>query len=180
VPYFKAVFDAALACDPQKRPRTFTLIMFARPETCKCYQFADFVCLNRYYGWYVLGGNEIDTAEAALHSELDGWKAKNLNKPFVFTEYGADSGIGIHKLPSVQWSQEYQNEVLEMSHKVFDSFDFIKGEQVWAFADFQTGEGIHRVDGNKKGIFTRQRQPKAAAFYFKQRWEGLPADYKSG
>jgi beta-glucuronidase len=179
IPYFKEVFDTALECDPQKRPRTFAAIMFSRPDTCKCYQFSDFICLNRYYGWYVLGGYEIDTAEKALRSELEGWKAKNLNKPFVFTEYGADTDSGIHKLPSVQWSQEYQIEVLEMNHRVFDSCDFVKGEQVWAFADFQTGEGIHRVDGNKKGIFTRQRQPKAAAFYFKQRWENLPENYKS-
>ncbi|MDR2177477.1 MAG: beta-glucuronidase [Treponema sp.] len=180
VSYFKEVFDTALACDPQKRPRTFTSIMFARPEACKCYHLCDFISLNRYYGWYVLGGYEIDTAEKALRSELEGWKAKNLNKPFVFTEYGADTDGGLHKLPSVQWSQEYQIEALEMNHRVFDSFDFIKGEQMWAFADFQTGEGIHRVDGNKKGVFTRQRQPKAAAFYLKTRWEGLPPDYKSG
>ena len=36
-----------------------------------------------------------------------------------------------------------------------------------------------RVGGNKKGIFTRQRQPKRAAFYFKERWESLPLDYKA-
>jgi beta-glucuronidase len=178
VPYFKEIFDAALAADPQKRPRTFTLIMFSRPDTCKCYQFSDFICLNRYYGWYVLGGAEIGAAELALRSELDGWKARSLNKPFVFTEYGADTSAELHKLPSVQWSQEYQIECLEMNHRVFDRYDFVKGEQVWAFADFQTGEGIHRVDGNQKGVFTRQRQPKAAAFYFKQRWESLPLDYK--
>ena len=35
-----------------------------------------------------------------------------------------------------------------------------------------------RVNGNKKGIFTRQRQPKDAAFVFKGRWEKLPEDYK--
>lgn len=178
VPYIKAVFDEALASDPQKRPRTFAVIMFSRPDTSLGCAFSDFICLNRYYGWYVLGGGDIDTAELALRSELEGWKAKNLQKPFVFTEYGADTGAGIHKLPSVQWSEEYQIEALDMNHRVFDAYDFVKGEQVWAFADFQTGEGIHRVDGNKKGVFTRQRQPKAAAFTLKRRWEGLPPDYK--
>jgi beta-glucuronidase len=76
------------------------------------------------------------------------------------------------------WSQEYQEEYLEMCHRVFDSFDFIKGEQVWNFADFMTGEGMLRINGNRKGIFTRDRQPKAAAFYFKKRWDNLPLDYK--
>ena len=36
-----------------------------------------------------------------------------------------------------------------------------------------------RLDGNRKGIFTRQRQPKEAAFFLKRRWEALPADYKA-
>ena len=52
-----------------------------------------------------------------------------------------------------------------MYSKIFDSYEFIQGEQVWNFADFQTTEGIKRVDGNKKGIFTRRRQPKESAFY---------------
>ena len=83
-----------------------------------------------------------------------------------------------HKLPSVMWSQEYQNEYLDMNHNVFDSYDFVQGELVWNFADFQTTEGILRVNGNKKGIFTRQRQPKDAAFLFRARWTSLPLDYK--
>lgn len=77
------------------------------------------------------------------------------------------------------WSQEYQNEYLDMNHAVFDSYDFVKGELVWNFADFQTTEGIMRVNGNKKGIFTRQRQPKDAAFHFRARWTSLPVDYKA-
>ena len=65
-----------------------------------------------------------------------------------------------------------------MQHEVFDSFDYVIGEQVWNFADFQTTEGIMRVNGNKKGIFTRNRQPKLAAYLLKERWEGLPLNYK--
>ena len=76
------------------------------------------------------------------------------------------------------WSQEYLNEYLAMNFSVFDSYDFVQGELVWNFADFQTSEGVMRVNGNKKGIFTRQRQPKDAAFTFKRRWESLPLNYK--
>ena len=65
-------------------------------------------------------------------------------------------------------------KALEMCERVFDSYDAIVGEQVWNFADFQTTEGIMRVDGNKKGVFTRQRQPKRAAFHLKARWDALP------
>jgi beta-glucuronidase len=178
VPYFEKVFARARELDPQKRPRTFALVMNSLPDVCKCYQFSDIIALNRYYGWYVMGGNEISNAEEAFRKEMDAWAAKDLNKPFIFTEYGADTYASEHKLPSVMWSQEYQNEYMEMQHRVFDSYDFVKGEQMWNFADFQTTEGIMRVNGNKKGAFTRQRQPKDIAYLLKKRWEELPLDYK--
>ena len=178
VPYFKEVFDLANKLDMQKRPRTFALIMNSLPDTCKCYQFSDIIALNRYYGWYMKGGYEISVAEELFRKEMNAWKEKKLNKPFIFTEYGADTLASEHKLPSVMWSQEYQDEYLKMTHEVFNSYDFIKGEQIWNFADFQTTEGIMRVNGNKKGVFTRQRQPKDIAYKLKERWENLPLDYK--
>lgn len=180
VSYFKAVFDRAHELDVQKRPRTFALVMNSVPGVCKCHQFSDIVSLNRYYGWYVRGGYEITDAIEMLKQEMEGWKAIYADhpKPFIFTEYGADTLVSEHKLPSVMWSQEYQDEYLKMNHEVFDSFDFVKGELIWNFADFQTTEGIMRVNGNKKGVFTRQRQPKDVAYKLKERWETLPLDFK--
>ena len=46
------------------------------------------------------------------------------------------------------------------------------GEHLWAFADFMTKQGLTRVGGNKKGLFTRNRQPKMAAHFLRQRWRG--------
>ena len=178
VPYFKEVFEKAHELDPQKRPRTFAMESNSSTTRCKCHHFSDFISLNRYYGWYILGGYEISEAEIKFRKEMDDWAALNLNKPFIFSEYGADTMPSEHKLPSVMWSQEYQCEVLNMLHSVFDSYDFVKGEQIWNFADFQTTEGLMRVNGNKKGVFTRQRQPKDAAFLLKKRWESLPLNYK--
>lgn len=177
--YFTAVFDAARPLDPEHRPLTGAFEKNSAPDKCRCYPLCDFICLNRYYGWYISGGGaELEDAEARFRAELDKWAAKNLNVPFVFTEFGTDTLATEHKLPSVMWTQEYQNEYLAMNFSVFDSYDFVQGELVWNFADFQTTEGIMRVNGNKKGIFTRQRQPKDAAFTFKRRWEALPLDYK--
>ena len=178
VPYFKEVFEKAHELDPQKRPRTFAMESNSSTTRCKCHHFSDFISLNRYYGWYILGGYEISEAEIKFRKEMDDWAALNLNKPFIFSEYGADTMPSEHKLPSVMWSQEYQCEVLNMLHSVFDSYDFVKGEQIWNFADFQTTEGLMRVNGNKKGVFTRQRQPKDAAFLLKKRWDSLPLNYK--
>ena len=177
--YFKTLFDLAHEIDPQKRPRTYAIVMMSLPHNSKGQQFADFISLNRYYGWYVMGGMSIVDAEAAFRKEMDGWRMALHGRPMIFTEYGADTMPSEHKLPSVMWSQEYQNEYLDMNHAVFDSYEFVKGELVWNFADFQTTEGIMRVNGNKKGIFTRQRQPKDAAFHFRERWTTLPLDFKS-
>jgi beta-glucuronidase len=47
------------------------------------------------------------------------------------------------------------------------------GEHVWNFADFQTTLGIYRVDGNKKGVFTRDRKPKAVAHDLRTRWKSI-------
>ncbi|MDD3253596.1 MAG: beta-glucuronidase [Lachnospiraceae bacterium] len=179
-PYFEEVFSYAKELDVQKRPCTFAVIMMSTPDTCKCWQFCDFVSLNRYYGWYMLGGYQMSDAEEAFRKEMDAWGRIRGDRPFIFTEYGADTYFSEHKLPSVMWSQEYQDEYLDMNHKVFDSYPWVQGELVWNFADFQTTEGIMRANGNKKGIFTRQRQPKDAAYLFKARWENMPVDYKCG
>ncbi|MGN0983391.1 MAG: glycoside hydrolase family 2 TIM barrel-domain containing protein, partial [Gemmiger sp.] len=169
--YFTKVFAAARALDPQHRPMTGALEKNSAPEKCQCYSLCDFLCLNRYYGWYISGGTDIEEAEVKFRDEMDRWAAKGLNVPFVFTEFGTDTLSSEHKLPSVMWTQEYQNEYLAMNFRVFESYDFVQGELVWNFADFQTSEGIMRVNGNKKGVFTRQRQPKDAAFVFRRRWE---------
>ncbi|KRK48325.1 beta-glucuronidase [Secundilactobacillus kimchicus] len=173
VPYFKKIFNATANLDPEKRPRTFTLSEDDTFETSKCKQFPDFYLLNRYPGWYHKWGYEISEGEADLRQEMDQWQASDIEKPIVFSEYGADTEPGMHKLPSVMWSEEYQVELLEMFGRVFDDYDFIQGEQPWNLADFQTVEGNMRVNGNKKGLFTRDRQPKEAAFGLRQRWQNM-------
>ncbi len=91
-------------------------------------------------------------------------------KPIIFTEYGADTFASLHSITPTPWTEEYQVEVLEMFHRVFDRHDAVVGEHVWNFADFATAPGIIRVDGNKKGVFTRERRPKAAAHMLRRRW----------
>lgn len=172
VAYFERVFQEARDKDPQKRPRTYAVLQNFSAKTDLCHHVADFISLNRYYGWYLLGGSEIGEAEKAFRAELQGWEEAEPEKPIIFTEYGADTNAELDKLPSVMWSESYQIEVLSMCHRVFDETPGVAGEQIWNFADFQTGEGIIRMNGNKKGIFTRQREPKRAAFYLKERWNG--------
>jgi len=41
---------------------------------------------------------------------------------------------------------------------------------IWNLADFATKQETTRVGGNKKGMFTRQRQPKMAAHILRERY----------
>ncbi|RSM12466.1 hypothetical protein CDV31_006307 [Fusarium ambrosium] len=132
----------------------------------------DVVCLNRYYGWYLNTG-DLEAAEEGLEQELREWEGK-YGKPIIMTEYGADTLSGLHTVGDVPWSEEYQSRVLEMSHRVFDRVESVVGEQVWNFADFQTPSTfIFRVDGNKKGVFTRDRRPKSAVQVLRKRWTSM-------
>lgn len=168
--YFKPLFALAKELDPS-RPVTYVNVMLAPYADCKIAQFADFICLNRYYGWYV-NHNDLDSAIADYRKEVQGWVSK-FKVPLVITEYGADTLAGAHSIHNLPWSEEYQVEFLKASHRVHDEFPEIVGEHVWNFADFQTKPGIFRVLGNKKGAFTRDRQPKAAAHELRSRWTRL-------
>jgi beta-glucuronidase len=164
--YFRPLFDVAREADPT-RPVGFVNVMLAPHGKCRVSQFGDVLMLNRYYGWYINTG-DLEAAELAWEEELRGWASEG--KPIIITEYGADTYPGLHSLTAEPWSEEYQVAYLEMNHRVFDRVDAVIGEHVWNFADFATTAGIMRVGGNRKGVFTRDRQPKAAAHLLRQRW----------
>lgn len=164
--YFRPLFDVARAADPT-RPVGFVNVMLAPHGKCRVSQFADVLMLNRYYGWYVNTG-DLQAAEIEWERELQGWATDG--KPIIITEYGADTYAGLHSINVDPWSEEYQVAYLDMNHRVFDRIDAVVGEQVWNFADFATTSGTMRVGGNKKGVFTRDRQPKAAAHALRKRW----------
>jgi beta-glucuronidase len=168
--YFEPLVKLARELDPS-RPLTYALVMFATFENDKIIDLFDVVSMNRYYGWYVATA-DLKTAEMYLQGDISGW-VKRTNKPIMMTEYGADTQPGIHSVWDAAWTEEYQVDYLAMNHRVFDRFPQFVGEQVWNFADFATSNGIHRVDGNKKGVFTRDRKPKSAAFSLRNRWRGL-------
>ena len=66
---------------------------------------------------------DLRAAERHLEEELRAWARHG--KPIIVTEFGADALPGLHTLPPVMWSEEYQ-------------------------------------------VFTRDRQPKAAAWLLRQ------------
>ena len=173
--YWHSLYEYTHSLDPADRPVTFVCCQ-NNYEKDLVTRTMDVVCINRYYGWYNLSGN-LDAACYAWDQELDFWEAQN--KPVMVTEYGADAIAGIHETVPEMFSEEYQQEFYRRQNEVFDRRDFFIGEHVWGFADFATVQGCMRADGNKKGLFTRDRRPKLAAHYFRRRWDQIPNfDYK--
>lgn len=172
--YFEPLFKLARKLDKQKRPCTFANIMLAPVNKCLASSLCDVLCLNRYYGWYVNLG-DLKVAREKMLEELNLWHEKYPNKPIMFTEYGVDTIAGIHDIDEMTpFSEEFQIEYYKMNEEVFDSLPYFIGEQTWNYADFQTKYGLFRVQGNKKGIFTRERNPKSIAKHLKKRWTMIP------
>jgi beta-glucuronidase len=167
--YFEPLVAETRTLDPT-RPVGFANVQGSTPDLDVITDLFDVVMLNRYFGWYAANG-DLPAAERLLENELKVW-AERHGKPIIMTEYGADTLPGLHGMFPGPWSEEYQVALLEMSHRVFDRIDAVVGEQVWNFADFATVPGVMRVGGNKKGVFTRDRDPKAAARYLRERWRG--------
>ncbi|MDQ3880274.1 MAG: beta-glucuronidase, partial [Chloroflexota bacterium] len=165
--YFEPLVAETRRLDPT-RPVAFANFMAATPDRDVLSDLFDVLMLNRYHGWYAHTG-DLAAAERSLEEELRAW-ADKYDKPILLTEYGADAVAGLHGVTPNPWTEEYQADVLAMFHRVFDRIDAVVGEQIWNFADFATAPGIMRVDGNKKGVFTRDRRPKAAAHMLRRRW----------
>lgn len=165
VDYFEPIAGEVRRLDPT---RPVTLVNVPDFNACRIGHLFDVICINSYYSWYFDPGH-LELIDMQLHRELHGWYEK-FHKPIIITEYGADAVAGLHHDPPVMFSEEYQCEMLRRYHEVFDRLDFVVGEQVWNFADFRTKQGVKRVVGNRKGVFTRDRQPKAAAHLLRRRW----------
>ena len=170
--YFEPLTVLAREQDPQHRPVTIVTYEGSSPEKCKVAELCDVLVINRYRGWYDTEGN-LPGAAAKLKDEFERFHARCPEKPIMLGEYGADTIAGMHDATPTLFSEEYQVAYLEAYSEVFDSLPYITGEHVWNFADFATAENIRRVQGNKKGIFTRDRRPKMAAHYLKNRWTGF-------
>lgn len=171
--YFEPLVRLTRELDPQKRPVTIVTHMRSLPENDKIAEIIDVLALNRYYGWYINSG-DWEGARRNIRKELDNWKKRCPGKPIMFTEYGADTIAGFHDVDPVMFTEEYQVEYYRTNHEVLDEYDEFIGEQVWNFADFATSQSLMRIQGNKKGIFTRERKPKAIAHELRKRWKAIP------
>ena len=168
--YFAPLMRLARKLDAT-RPLTIVTCdgAWVKREKCRLMKYCDVIVINRYYGWYV-GHGCFPEVMSALSKELDGIY-KEYKRPVMIAEFGGDCVAGLHSLPATIWSEEYQAELLEETIKVLRSKKFVMGEHIWNFADFMTGQTHTRAVGNKKGVFTRERQPKMAAHAVRKLWK---------
>ncbi|ACO17129.1 beta-D-glucuronidase [Streptococcus pneumoniae] len=171
--YFEPLIQRMRDRDPSNRPVTLVNIMTATPDKDEVMDLVDVVCLNRYYGWYAAHG-DLKMAEKGLRKELETWQELYPDKPILITEYGADTLPGLHSMWDIPYTEEFQVDYYDMNHRVFDSISNVVGEQVWNFADFETTVGLIRIQGNHKGLFSRNRQPKQIVREIKKRWTAIP------
>ncbi|XP_056603165.1 beta-glucuronidase [Triplophysa dalaica] len=165
--YFKELVSYTKSLDSTRPVTYITNSNYARDQGAP---YVDVICVNSYFSWYHDPGHP-EVISIQLNTQFDNWFGK-YQKPIIQSEYGADAVSGLHSDPPMMFTEEYQKIVLQNYHDVFDQKrkEFVIGELIWNFADFMTAQNIMRVVGNKKGIFTRQRQPKAAAFLLRERY----------
>jgi beta-glucuronidase len=70
------------------------------------------------------------------------------------------------------FTEEYQADFIAAYWDIITAHPACIGGHVWAFADFRTAQHGRRVVHNLKGLFTRTREPKMAAWRVRQLWTG--------
>ncbi|CAG0887871.1 unnamed protein product [Darwinula stevensoni] len=162
-PYFQHLSELARTLD---KTRPITLVLNAAVDKDHVGDLLDVVSVNRYFGWYEDPG-QTEVIGQKVQNEYHAWHAK-YHKPVLVTEYGAGAVAGLHNSPGFVFTEDYQVELLLEHFKAYaglrqEEGSFLIGEMIWNFADFMTDQDSKRVYGNRKGIFTRDRQPKAGA-----------------
>ncbi|MBL4559360.1 MAG: beta-glucuronidase [Labilibaculum sp.] len=151
-------------------PTRLVMYMGSFTSPSEWFDLADVVCINRFYGWYQENGR-IGSGVKLFSKELDELHAK-YNKPIMVTEFGAGAIAGMHAVQPEMFTEEYQVELIKAYLDEAKTKDFVTGMHVWNFADFKTNQSIIRLGGyNLKGVFTRDRRPKAAAHYLRSVWK---------
>jgi beta-glucuronidase len=165
-PYWKELFAHARAQDPS-RPLTHANVGYAGLDD-PAFGESDFLMINRYYGWYQEPA-QLDRAIPRLVADFD-YLAKAHGKPIFVSEFGADALAGQHSTTPQLFTEDYQADFISAYWAAIEAHGSVIGGHVWNFADFRTAQHGRRVVFNLKGVFTRDRTPKKAAYRVKELW----------
>jgi beta-glucuronidase len=165
--YFQRIFAHARSRDAT-RPLTAANVGGRHGDDDPLYEHCDFLALNRYVGWYEAPA-QLDRAVAMLEAELDRLAAR-YRKPMLISEFGADAVAGMHASTDQLFSEEFQARFIAAYWRTIAKHPATIGGHVWNFADFRTAQHHRRVVLNHKGVFTRTRDPKMAAWALRRIW----------
>lgn len=165
--YFERLFAHARSRDPS-RPLTGANVGGRHGDDDPLYAYCDFLMLNRYVGWYEAPA-QLDRAVTILEDELDRLSAR-YGKPMLISEFGADAVAGMHASTDQLFSEEFQARFIAAYWRLIARHPAVVGGHVWNFADFRTAQHHRRVIFNHKGVFTRSRDPKLAAWALRRIW----------
>jgi beta-glucuronidase len=166
--YWQDLFAHARALDPH-RPMTVANVQYAGIDD-PAFSHSDFITINRYFGWYTEPG-QLDRAAARLRDTLDTLSQRH-GKPLFLAEFGADAVAGFHATTDQLWTEDFQSDFISAYWDVITHHPACVGGHVWNFADFRTAQHGRRAVLNHKGVFTRTRDPKRAAFTLRTLWNG--------
>lgn len=170
-PYFQSVYNLTRALDPT---RAITTVVSVAHDADQASYSSDIICINRYYAWYSDSGRP-EVIQLQMVEEAHQWRT-TFQKPVVVSEYGAASVNGLRDLPAFIWTEDYQSEFLRQYFAAFDTLrnqTWFAGEMVWNFADFEVPQEYIRPQFCSKGVFTRERKPKLAAYVLRERYRAL-------
>lgn len=165
--YWAELFGHARALDAT-RPFTHANVQYAGNDD-PAFHYSDIVTVNRYHGWYSEPG-QIARGATRFRDDLDAVAVHG--KPVFVAEFGADGVAGWHATHDQMWTEEYQADLIAAYWQVIEDHPACIGGHVWNFADFRTAQHHRRAVLNHKGVFTRTRDPKAAAWRLRGLWGG--------
>ncbi|KAL9981667.1 hypothetical protein ACROYT_G010405 [Oculina patagonica] len=176
--HLKRMMSFTREMDVQRRPVTYVTSSSDRFMIVEdpALEFCDVISFNRHYGWNWYPGQP-ELIAKSLEEDLRGLHYV-FSKPVLMAEYGSSAVAGRHKKPSVLYTEEYQVDTMKQYFPVFDRLrkEFLAGEMIWTFTDYNVLESYDVMSANTKGLLTRQRQPKASAHALRQRYQTLAMD----
>jgi beta-glucuronidase len=129
----------------------------------------DVMAINTYNGWY--SGDPL----ASLPSLS--W-ATPIEKPMIFSEFGADAQAGYRDDPAKphKFSEEYQAEYYRQTLAMARKVPFLRGLSPWILKDFRSPRRQHPVfqqGWNRKGVISNMGVRKQAFFVLAEEYARL-------
>ncbi|MDD6484201.1 MAG: glycoside hydrolase family 2 TIM barrel-domain containing protein [Clostridiales bacterium] len=122
--------------------------------------------------WSLANEPMIETDEGDNFFKVMAKTARTLNstRPITFVAFYEPENTRGMQYYDICCINKYQAKMIKLQYEKFKEQPYAVRTHVWAFADFKTAQTISRIVFNRKGVFTREREPKMAAHMLKELW----------